>query len=92
MYTECPNCKSFHLRVITRKSYLLTAFLFLIAAVIFFLVSEFMPGLNHYIALSFVILSIIAVLTFVIYLIFSAMQISPTYRCKACGYQFWGRS
>lgn len=75
--------------ILTRKSYLLIAFLFLIAAIILFMVSELIPRLNHDIVLLLAALSGIAVLAFIFYLLLAAMQISPTYRCRACGYQFW---
>ena len=89
MHTQCPNCKSTRLNIMTRKSYLLIAFLFLIASVILFLISQFMPGLNHYGVLFLAVLSGIVLIGFIFYLILAAMQLSPTYQCRSCGYRFW---
>lgn len=75
----------------TRKAYLLIAFLYLIVAAGLFVASQFTPGLNHYVMLLLTSAAVIAVIAFILYLIFAAMQLSPTYRCKICGYQFWGR-
>lgn len=92
MLIHCPNCNSTRLKIVTRKSYLLIAFLYLIAAAVLFVLSQFTPGLNHYAGLLLASVAVIAVLAFVLYLIFAAMQLSPTYRCKTCAYQFWERS
>jgi len=92
MVNQCPNCKNNKLKVITRKSYLLIAFLYLITGLIVFLISQFTPRLNSYVVLLLAALTGIAIVAFIVNLIFAAMQLSPTYRCKFCGYQFWGRS
>jgi hypothetical protein len=85
----CRNCKSANLKAITRKRYLVIAAFYFFAAAIILMVRLSLPAASHLVLSLLTILIVIAVIACLRCVLYAAMQVTPSYKCRACGYYFW---
>jgi len=92
MPVYCRNCRGSDIKIITRKRYLIIAGLYVTAAVTILIIrlsSHLLSRLAQSLLTVLVIVAAIACLRCILY---AAMQITPSYKCRGCGYYFWRKN